>query len=84
MGPSPGQPGRTKGVSKVQESLLEHPTKDSRKEERRKALVPRRRTVNPASTEVDAYIFIKENLRALGWDTAKPREGTVRSGVDPE
>jgi type I restriction enzyme M protein len=26
----------------------------------------------PKSTEVDAYIFIKENLRALGWDTRNP------------
>ena len=24
------------------------------------------------STEVDAYIFIKENLKALGWDTKNP------------
>lgn len=26
----------------------------------------------PKDTEVDAYIFIKENLRALGWDTRNP------------
>ncbi len=32
----------------------------------------RRRTTNPASTEVDAYIFIKDNLRTLGWDTHNP------------
>jgi len=34
--------------------------------------MPRRRTVNPAATEVDAYIFIKDNLRILGWDTRNP------------
>lgn len=28
----------------------------------------------PASTEVDAYIFIKENLRALNWDTRNPEK----------
>lgn len=26
----------------------------------------------PTDTEVDAYIFIKENLRSLGWDTRNP------------
>ena len=26
----------------------------------------------PKDTEVDAYIFIKENLKALGWDTRNP------------
>ena len=32
----------------------------------------------PASTEVDAYIFIKNNLRALGWDTHNPEK--LKSG----
>ena len=26
----------------------------------------------PRDTEVDAYIFIKENLKQLGWDTRSP------------
>ena len=34
----------------------------------------RRNLTNPASTEVDAYIFIKENLRTLGWDTRNPEK----------
>lgn len=29
---------------------------------------------NPASTEVDAYIFIKDNLRTLAWDTRNPEK----------
>ena len=28
----------------------------------------------PTSTEVDAYIFIKTALRALGWDTRNPEK----------
>ena len=31
-----------------------------------------RRRAQPATTEVDAYIFIKENLKELGWDTRNP------------
>ena len=26
----------------------------------------------PRATEVDAYVFIKDNLNALGWDTRNP------------
>jgi type I restriction enzyme M protein len=35
---------------------------------------PKRRAVatSPSPTEVDAYIFIKESLRSLGWDTRNP------------
>ena len=29
---------------------------------------------DPKATEVDAYIFIKENLRALNWDTRNPQK----------
>src|SRR5688500_14586593 len=36
------------------------------------------RIADPKSTEVDAYIFIKENLRALNWDTRNPQK--VSSG----
>jgi type I restriction enzyme M protein len=32
----------------------------------------RRNRVNPAATEVDAYIFIKRALGLLGWDTRNP------------
>lgn len=32
----------------------------------------RRSAANPAVTEVDAYVFIKNNLRAIGWDTRNP------------
>jgi len=38
----------------------------------RRRLIERRMLANPASTEVDAYIFIKESLRSLGWDTRNP------------
>src|ERR1035438_9637165 len=31
-----------------------------------------RQQKTPKDTEVDAYIFIKENLKALGWDTRNP------------
>jgi len=37
-----------------------------------------RKRANPASTEVDAYLFIKDNLRSLGWDTKNPEK--VASG----
>jgi type I restriction enzyme M protein len=33
-----------------------------------------RKLAAPAATEVDAYIFIKENLRALNWDTRNPQK----------
>lgn len=39
---------------------------------------PSKRIREPASTEVDAYIFIKENLRTLNWDTRNPQR--VSSG----
>jgi type I restriction enzyme M protein len=32
----------------------------------------RTRRRSPSATEVDAYIFIKDNLRTLGWDTRNP------------
>ncbi len=32
----------------------------------------RKRHGNPAATEVDAYVFIKENLRTLNWDARNP------------
>src|SRR5579863_52008 len=32
----------------------------------------KRRRKTPASTEVDAYVFIKGNLRTLGWDARNP------------
>lgn len=44
----------------------------------RAALVPVAKVREPASTEVDAYIFIKENLRTLNWDTRNPQK--VSSG----
>lgn len=34
----------------------------------------RKATRNPASTEVDVYIFIKENLRTLSWDARNPEK----------
>lgn len=37
-----------------------------------------KKRTQPASTEVDAYIFIKENLRTLNWDTRNPEK--VASG----
>lgn len=37
-----------------------------------------RRRLSPGATEVDAYVFIKENLRALGWDARNPER--VASG----
>jgi type I restriction enzyme M protein len=41
---------------------------------------PKQSRTKDKSTEVDAYIFIKENLRTLGWDTRNPgrnQEGRV-------
>jgi len=31
-----------------------------------------KKKLNPAATEVDAYVFIKANLKALGWDARNP------------
>jgi len=40
---------------------------------RQASLLPTRMTrKEPASTEVDAYVFIKDNLKTLGWDTRNP------------
>lgn len=36
------------------------------------------KVLEPKATEVDAYIFIKENLRTLNWDTRNPQK--VASG----
>lgn len=32
----------------------------------------KKKIADPAATEVDAYIFIKENLRSVGWDSRNP------------
>ena len=34
--------------------------------------VRKRKMTKGQATEVDAYIFIKENLKSLGWDTRNP------------
>ncbi len=33
-----------------------------------------KKKAEPAATEVDAYIFIKANLKSLGWDTRNPEK----------
>lgn len=33
-----------------------------------------KKKAEPASTEVDAYNFIEQNLKALGWDTRNPEK----------
>jgi type I restriction enzyme M protein len=57
------------GVPEMQESVLEHPAENTA-EGKGEGVMPVRR--NPAATEVDAYIFIKANLKDLGWDTRNP------------
>jgi hypothetical protein len=56
----------------MQKSVLEHPTKEQRQESKTAAAMKARPRKNPATTEVDAYIFIKENLKTLAWDTRNP------------
>jgi hypothetical protein len=72
-------------MSKVQKPLLEHTTKDGRKEERQEAVMPRRRTANPTPTEVNVYIFKvrRENMRRFpratdDTDQARTRECRTR------
>jgi hypothetical protein len=35
-------------------------------------ILSKKRRRDPSATEVDAYVFIKENLRTLGWDARNP------------
>lgn len=56
--------------SKLTDFAPKRSSKSDPKQLRLKQNKPR----EPASTEVDAYIFIKENLRALNWDTRNPEK----------
>jgi type I restriction enzyme M protein len=55
----------------MQKSILEYATEEQQERKAAGTMKAKPRK-NPAASEVDAYIFIKENLKTVGWDTRNP------------